>query len=159
MKKKYKENTFDYKTHSYKAFKKFLECHEQRDEILWNTAESLLKEKALSIKTLAFKKHFFSDHANELAKLSGCIEVLPDHMRIKINEYIQLFIELMIALKEEGMLGDMKNSHLARILTSTVDSKYSRTAMENRLKNKNPDYEFVSAIVKELIDKFEQINK
>lgn len=159
MKKKHKKNTFDYKTHSYKAFKKFLACHEQRDEILRDTAKSLLDEKVLSLRTLAFKNHFFSDYANELAKLSGCIEVLPVHMRIKNKKYQQLFIELMLSLKEEGMLGNMKNTNLARMLTCTLDSKYSRHAMENRLKNKNPDYEFVGTVVKELIDKFEQLNK
>lgn len=108
---------------------------------------------------MAFKNHFFSDHANELANLSGCIEVLPEHMRIKNKKHQQLFIELMLSLKEEGMLGNMKNTTLARMLTCTLDSKYSRQAMENRLKNKNPDYEFVGTLVKELIDKFEQLNK
>lgn len=159
MKKKQNINTFDYKTNSYKAFKKYLACHKQRDEILRNTAISLLTDKTLSNRALAFKKHFFQDYALELAGACGCSDVLPDHMRIKSKKYEQAIIELLLALKEQGMLGNMSNSKLARLLTCILDSKYTRQAMENRLKNKNPDYEFADKIVTDLINQIHKITQ
>lgn len=156
---KYNNNTFDYKTNSYKAFKKFLACHKQRDEILRNTAISLIGDKHLTKKSLAFKKHFFKDYALELAGQCGCSEVLPDHMRINPAQFEQFFIEMMLAFKDRGMLGDISNSTLARVLICTIDSKYSRKAMENRLKNKNPDYEFTGRIATDIIGEINKLNK
>lgn len=159
MKKKHNTNRFDYKTNSYRAFKKYLSCHKQRDEILRNTAIDLLNDKNLSAKSLAFKEHFFLDYALELAGQCGCSDVLPDHMRISSKNFEQAIIELLLALKENGVLGKMSNSKLARLLTCILDSKYSRQAMENRLKNKNPDYEFADTLAKNLIKAIKQIKQ
>lgn len=159
MKKYHNKYTFNYKKYSYKEFQKNLSRCKDREQLLRNTALSLHAETYLSVKALAFRNHFFQDHADELAGVCGCSHVLPDHMRIKNGKYQQLFIELMNSFRRHGILGDVSVPNLARMLNCSIDSPYNFESMKNRLKNNNPDYEFVDKSVEELIRLFNEIIK
>ena len=67
---------------AFKSYLIFLEAHNDRNELLHETAEFLLENKSLTKREKAFKHHFFALYALELAGACGCSEVLPDHLRI-----------------------------------------------------------------------------
>ena len=136
---------------TFKSYLIFLEAHNDRNELLHETAEFLLENKSLTKREKAFKHHFFALYALELAGACGCSEVLPDHLRIDNPAKTQFLIELMSALRRYGILGNMTIKQLARILSCILCSEYSTDGMVNRLKEVHPDYEFVHNAIKQLI--------